>query len=161
MHVLDARNGERWTSQHCTMYADDMHFAWQVSSDVHLRRALRDIGVVFDVLRSLGMQVNPAKSSLLVGLRGPLADRWLKRRAHKDRHGVRHLHHGAALQDRIPIVSCFVYLGVVISYHNFEDQTMRHRLSIAAGHHAWLCLPLFAMLLASRASCSPSRISPA
>ena len=73
MHVLDTHNGAGWTSRHCTMYADDMHFAWQATSVVHLDGILRDIRVIFDVLRTLGMQVNPTKSSLLLGLRGPSA----------------------------------------------------------------------------------------
>ena len=138
MHVMDARNGAGWTSRHCTMYADDMHFAWQVASVEQLDGILRDIRVVFDVLRTLGMQVNPAKSSLLLGLRGPLADKWMKRHVLRDKASARHLRYGPALCDRIPIVSSFVYLGVVISYRNFEDLTIRHRLAIAAGHHARL-----------------------
>ena len=138
MHVMDARNGAGWTSRHCTMYADDMHFAWQVASVAQLDGILRDIRVVFDVLRALGMQVNPAKSSLLLGLRGPLADKWMKRHVMRDKAGERHLRYGPALCDRIPIVPSFVYLGVVISYRNFEDLTIRHRLAIAAGHHARL-----------------------
>ena len=56
----------------------------------------------------------------------------------RDKTGVRHLRYGPALCDRIPIVPSYVYLGVVISYRNFEDQTLRHRLAIAAGHHARL-----------------------
>ena len=103
----------------------------------HLDGALQDIRAIFDVLRALGTQVNPTKSSLLLGLRGPLADKWLKRHASRDR-AVRHLRYGPALRDRIPIVPSFVYLGVVISYRNFEDLTLRHRLAIAAGHHARL-----------------------
>ena len=138
MHVMDARNGAGWTSRHCTMYVDDMHFAWQVTSVDQLDGILRDIRVVFDVLRALGMQVNPAKSSLLLGLRGPLADKWMKRHVMKDKAGERHLRYGPALCDRIPIVPSFVYLGVVLSYRNFEDLTIRHRLAIAAGHHARL-----------------------
>ena len=138
MHVIDARNGEGWTSRHCTMYADDMHFAWQVASVAQLDGILRDIQAVFDVLRAVGMQVNPAKSSLLLGLRGPLADKWMKRHVLRNKAGERHLRYGPALCDRIPIVPSFVYLGVVISYRNFEDLTIRHRLTIAAGHHARL-----------------------
>ena len=138
MHVMDAHNGAGWTSRHCTMYADDMHFAWQVSSAQHLDGILRNIQVVFGVLRALGMQVNPDKSSLLLGLRGPLADRWMKRHVQRNKAGGRHLRYGPALCDRIPIVSSFVYLGVVVSYRNFEDLTVRHRLNIAAGHHARL-----------------------
>ena len=138
MHVMDAHNGVGWTSRHCTMYADDMHFAWQAMSVEQLDGILREIRVVFDVLRTLGMQVNPTKSSLLLGLRGPLADKWMKQRVTRDKTGVRHLRYGPALCDRIPIVPSFVYLGVVISYRNFEDLTLRHRLAIAAGHHARL-----------------------
>ena len=138
MRVMDARNGAGWTSRHCTMYADDMHFAWQVASAKHLDGILRDIQVVFDVLRTLGMQVNPAKSSMLLGLRGPLADRWMKRHVQRNKAGERHLRYGPALCDRIPIVPSFVYLGVVLSYRNFEDLTVRHRLTIAASHHARL-----------------------
>ena len=138
MHMMDARNGAGWTSRHCTMYADDMHFAWQVASVEHLDGTLRDVRVVFDVLRTLGMQVNPTKSSLLLGLRGSLADKWLKRHVLRNKAGERHLRYGPALGDSIPIVPSFVYLGVVISYSNFEDLTIRHRLAIAAGHHARL-----------------------
>ena len=133
MRVMDARNGVGWTSRHCTMYADDMHFAWQAMSVEQLDGILREIRVVFDVLRTLGMQVNPTKSSLLLGLRGPLADKWMKQHVTRDKAGVRHLRYGPALCDRIPIVPSFVYLGVVISYRNFEDLTLRHRLAIAAG----------------------------
>ena len=133
--ALDAENGSGWTASNGTLYADDMHYKWEFSKVEHMQKMRQDVQNIFAVLRRLGMQANPEKSAFLISVRGTQAKKWVRRFVRKDKQQVRHFHFGGGIDDRVPVAESFTYLGAVLSYNNFELETMKHRLGVAAGHH--------------------------
>ena len=133
--ALDAENGSGWTASSGTLYADDMHYRLESSKVEHLQKMRQDVQNIFAVLRRLGMQANPEKSAFLISVRGTQAKKWVRRFVRKDKQQVRHFHFGGGADDRVPVAESFTYLGAVLSYNNFELETMKHRLGVAAGHH--------------------------
>ncbi|CAE7624913.1 unnamed protein product [Symbiodinium sp. CCMP2592] len=131
---LDQELGVQWTAQKGTFFADDMHFKWFFKAVAELHQVRTEVLCIFRVLRSLGMKANAEKSKFIISARGQQASKWMKRWIRKDTEGVKHLFFGGAKTDKIPVATHFTYLGVVLSYNNFELATVRHRIGVAAGH---------------------------
>ena len=111
-----------------------MHFQWIFKTEAELHNIRAEVLNIFRVLRALGMQANPDKSTFLINARGHQARKWMKRWVRKDKEGQKQFHYGGAQADRVPLATQFMYLGAVLSYQNFELATMRHRLGVASGH---------------------------
>ena len=119
-----------WVESLLTLFADDSHLAFEVEGPDDLARALRAVRAVFKVFREAGMQVNPTKSRLVLGLRGSTARRWLRRHACTV-DGQPAISLGTPAEPLvIPKVSSMVYLGIVVSYQRLVR--FKH-LSIASG----------------------------
>ncbi|CAE7331529.1 unnamed protein product [Symbiodinium sp. CCMP2592] len=131
---LDEANGPGWTARRGTLFADDMHFKWVFRTEAELHSIRLEVLNIFRILRELGMQANPDKSTFIIGARGQQARKWVKRWVRKDSDGRKQFHFGGAKQDRVPVASQLTYLGVVLSYRNFELATANHRIGVAAGH---------------------------
>ncbi|CAE7247725.1 unnamed protein product [Symbiodinium sp. CCMP2592] len=131
---LDEANGPGWTAKRGTFFADDMHFKWVFRTEAELHSIRLEVLNIFRVLRELGMQANPDKSIFIIGARGQQARKWVKRWVRKDPDGRKQFHFGGAKHDRVPVASQLTYLGVVLSYQNFELATAHHRIGVAAGH---------------------------
>ena len=91
----------------------------------------RQIKLLFQLLKDVGMEVNTAKSGLLLKLQGRVAKAWL-------RHHVRHHRQGSTINVgtptdpiELPLVSCITYLGIRLSYGGFELQTCQWRIRAA------------------------------
>ena len=132
---LNEINGEGWTQQHGTFYADDFHFQWQFHSIEELRATRIQVANIYATLKNLGMQANPSKSTFLLSARGYLAKKWVRKFIRKNKNGERRFYFGGRPQDQVPVADSFVYLGAVLSYQGFEEATIRHRLGVAAGQH--------------------------
>ncbi|OLP82717.1 hypothetical protein AK812_SmicGene36607 [Symbiodinium microadriaticum] len=86
-----------------TMYADDTLLQVHFDDQPQLQEALRLCDLLLDQLTELGFKVNPEKSALLLQMHG-----------------------GSAQQTRNKLV--VPYLRIIISYHDYEMQSLRHRL---------------------------------
>ena len=87
------------------------------------------------MLKTYGLQINPEKSHFLVEVRGSDAEKWLRK--HKVRNKARDgwsFRFNLFTKEEVPIVKKFKYLGVVLSYHAFEDETLSYRLELAQAH---------------------------
>ena len=122
--------GETATRSLLNIYADDYHASLIFDSAHKLETGLSHIGALFKVLGRLRMTINHSKSKAILTCRGKGAES-LKRKF------IRHTKQGRALRVHyaqeaidIPLVDQFVYLGAVVSYGPFEDQTLEHRLQI-------------------------------
>ena len=135
---LEAKTRPGWPQQALTLYADDHLFRWTFTTAAQLRELKHDIQAIFETLRELGMQPNPAKSSLILRIAGKEAANWKRKAISVTKNGARVLRYGGQLADVIPIVPRYTYLGVVLSFEHFELDTMRHRLSQASAHHGRL-----------------------
>ena len=135
LHQLESKltemgdsNAKAWIRDFMTLFADDFLAAFQFenSSDISLM-CLR-IGCLFRILEASGMCVNPDKSKLLFKASGRQLAKWLKQRTVK-KHGGKYVQIGTPFsQIQVGLSQTLTYLGVVLSFENFELQTMRHRL---------------------------------
>ena len=105
------------------LYADDHLGCWTVQSIADLRRALREAEALLNVLAANELDISPEKSAVLVELRGTRAIhvlhdllctlptcKWI-------RIGRR----------RLPLKTSHEYLGIVVSFRQFEVSTFQHR----------------------------------
>ena len=118
-----------WMISHILLYADDMTLYHAIKHQDEVASFLTAVGTVLDILEQFGMVVNMDKTHALCGLTGKQIHKFHK-------HWTKRTHHGLFLKiprtDKPPtwirIVSTIPYLGIVLSYNNFEMQTLRHRL---------------------------------
>ena len=129
--LIGKRTDYVWMQHSLTLYADDTHASWTVRSESDLLFVERCILAIHATFTEYGMVVNPQKSVVICSLFGRLSKQWCRNRIQKSARGY-FLCVGPVHQPlRIPIQSSMVYLGVVVSYGNYELQTMKHRLRIA------------------------------
>ena len=128
---LKLRTSEEWVSKFVTWFADDSHLGWEVSGPADLEFVCRSLRATFGLLKECGMCANPLKSTIVLGLKGSYAKRWI--RAHVlYSNGRRCVQLGTPVDPLvIPVATSFQYLGTVISFGAMELQTCRHRLQIA------------------------------
>ena len=130
--VLAARTCPQWAAKAITLFADDSHLAWEVNSVADLQFVKHCIQQTFQVFREHGMSVHPEKSQLVLRVRGRAAANWIKQRQYRTPKG-KFLDLGTPHAPiHIPVVSRMVYLGVVVSYGAFEQQTCLHRVKAAS-----------------------------
>ena len=127
--------GGEWIRNNLTCFADDMHAGLLVHSEEDLNRSLEELGALLSAVEALGLEINPAKSAVLLRLGGDRAAK-LRRRLlvrHEDRDCLE-LRWG---QRRwfIPLVKEHRYLGVCIGYHRFEDATADWRVTQARANY--------------------------
>ena len=120
-----------WVRQGMTLFADDTHCAWQLQSQRDLRFMQQSLNVIFQVYRRHGMIINETKSAFIIRLGGTHGSKWLKDRVRLvDGKRVVCLSHGLDSVE-VPLVKQVKYLGIIVSYHDFETASVKHRLQSA------------------------------
>ena len=120
-----------WPREQMTLYADDTHCAWRLQSEQDLNFMIKSALAVFDVYRRYGMRINPDKSTLIIKLGGTHGAKWLKQHIHlQDGKRVFMFQHGTSYVS-VPISKQAKYLGIMVSYQNFEQASLQHRLKAA------------------------------
>ena len=122
-----------------SMFADDTHICWELTSPTELHGALQSLGQLLQLLRKFGLQVNAGKSKAILHVQGKGSER-IKRtciQLIKEEKRLRVPVQGAdvAAVELIPLVSQLHYMGIVLSYTGFEEQTMRHRVGVGRGNY--------------------------
>ncbi|CAE7632215.1 unnamed protein product, partial [Symbiodinium sp. CCMP2456] len=114
-----------------TSYADDLHFGWTILCGGDLERAYAAMKHVLTHLLRQGLTISQDKTVIVLELQGPQAHKAL------DRYTVQRptgRHFRFIVDDKVlylKIVSQHVYLGAVIGFRKFEQDTFKHRLSLA------------------------------
>ena len=141
---IAACTSREWAARAATLFADDTHLSWDIAAESDLRF------VMHCVFQKYGMKVNPAKSQLIVQIRGAAAQRWLRKHLHRTATGwVVEL--GTPAQSlRTPRVRQMVYLGVIASYASFEQQSCMHRVKAAMANRHRLAKILHSRSLSLR-----------
>ena len=129
--AIDHRIQKGWCREHATMYADDSHFKWTFCNFQELERAIVELRWVIAIFRRLGMKVNTHKTKAIMSISGAM-----KHRIHKlyIRHQGADKHLLLSPGDPstwIKLVDKTEYLGLIISYDNFEGQSVKHRTTKA------------------------------
>ena len=137
MHRLAQKLGPQRAKEHVTLFADDLQLGGLFHSMNEWTALMKSFGIVLDELESMGLTINVTKSQLLCRLAGSnhrnrkLSSQIIQRTAD-----------GAWIElpsqkatKRFPLRSTAKYLGVHMSYYNFESLTFQMRL--AAGQNAF------------------------
>ena len=129
--IVDARLGAGWCNQHSSIFADDTLGCWVLRGTGDMRRAARELGCLFSVIRQLGLLINFEKSGVMLALTGTDKASMLRACACQWRglHQLRVPSEG--LNVYVPIVSELNYLGIVLGYSGYEHATVQHRLGKA------------------------------
>ena len=126
-------NSLEWVDRHLTLYADDTHASWVVHTQTDLEQAFQSIRLIFRMYERFGMQVNPSKSGVILGIRGLLGRCLLAGHVQGPKDNRRLVLGPPHDQLVIPVKTSMTYLGVQISYGNYEDETLTARLKVAQG----------------------------
>ena len=129
--TLAQQTSQTWADRCVTLFADDSHLSWEVTSLRDIEFCCACLRKTFALFRSVGMRINPDKSKIILNLKGSTAKRWLQAHVHPTKHGPMLSVGTPAEPLLIPRVTSFVYFGIVASYQNFELQTARHRIHCA------------------------------
>ena len=137
--LLTPLTGEEWIRQCLTLYVDDLHVGCQFLTVGALDHHLRCMGHLLDCIERLKLQISLQKSYLIFSHTGSNVRHALKGR-------LCYLQHQAHLllprctgeATALPLKTMGRYLGVIVSYHAFEQQTWLHRKKTAWIAHARL-----------------------
>ncbi|CAE7618384.1 ML1 [Symbiodinium sp. CCMP2592] len=120
-----------WVKDHLTKYADDSHLRWRFQSFEQFEAIMQEVCQVFVCFRKFHMKINLEKSKAILKMVGTL-----KHKVRKDFIRKTNAGHRLLLSPRNPdkwltLVQSTEYLGAIVSYQQFELQTLRHRISKA------------------------------
>ena len=130
---LCLRTSVEWAEQFITLFEDDTMLQWKVESEQDLRFLEKCVRVTFELFHELGMQVNAAKSRLILVLRGGVAKRWLQRKRMRSGQGYIIRFGSPAHPIDIPHVVSAKHLGIVVSLDNYVQRTCKLRMQLAGG----------------------------
>ena len=135
---LSTRTSDTWIQQLVTCFADDTHLAWTIEQPSDLDFVCRSLRATFQLLRECNMVVNSDKSSVVIGLKGSQAKRWIRQHT-VAKAGRKCIDFGVPGDPLcIPMVDSFVYLGIVVTYKQFELLSLQHRVKTASANRARL-----------------------
>ena len=114
-----------------TSYADDFHLMWEFTKAQEFRQACAVIPKLLSCLHSFGMEVSLDKTVALLAIKGPAAEALLQKftKTVKGAKVLRLFQAGGELT--LPLRREHDYLGVKISYHQYERATVKHRTALA------------------------------
>ena len=133
-----------------TFFADDFLAQWTIETWSEMKSIPTQISKIIEVLENHGMQLSPGKTVVLYSLWGKQVHACLKPMLYQHATLGKCLRIGAAnLTGKchmLPVVMSHEYLGVKLSYKNFEWQTLKHRL-----RHSWIAYNRLSAILKSKA----------
>ena len=138
LHCLSQRTSPEWVRDEVTAFADDFICSFTLHKVEDAQLMSQRIQQLFLVLREAGMQANADKSHFLVKAVGGPLHRWLAKRSFRER-GALFYDMGTPFEPlKLAYSSSIDYLGVVVSYGAFEQQSMDKRLRAARANQALL-----------------------
>ncbi|CAL1143079.1 unnamed protein product [Cladocopium goreaui] len=120
-----------WIQRHLTIYADDFHIGSKFVSFEEFQYCRKVVGILFSLLESMQLRINPDKSVVILEMRGSRSHALRPTVTRRDRDGEKMIFYKLdSTSVSIPIHRTAKYLGVMICYGNFEDLSLKHRLSL-------------------------------
>ena len=121
-----------WVISCLNVYADDYQMGDVFHSQDDLQQLMHNITKTLQLLKRFGLLINPNKCTALLTLSGTCSRR-TRAQLTAWREGKEWLRFSDEDNDTvwIPIASKATYLGAVMSYAKFEDQTVKHRVQLS------------------------------
>ena len=141
---LSQETDSSWLTDCLNIFADDFQVGCVFRSCDEFYLCLKNLGIILHKIQQMGLTINLSKSAVQLVMAGTSFRRTWNAVRHKEGDAtwiVIPLPDGA--QVSIPLVTQIKYLGIILSYGAFEDQTVTHRVHLAK--HAfsrlrrWLC----------------------
>ena len=116
-----------WIREHVTIYADDIHIFCLFKDETELQDALRFFDAVIMDIDRLGLTLSAQKSRILLKSKGAGFSKWKKSSVDMSQktHPCLKLCCGNV---RVPIKKQCLYLGTMLSYGDFQKQTVELRV---------------------------------
>ena len=124
----------QWSREHLSLYADDSHLRWRFDTYQGFEQATNEMRIVFACFRRFSLRINLEKTKAMLKVVGTLKHRLKKEYIRKHDEQRRRLLLSA--RNPAPLLTLVLsteYLGLIISYDSFEQQSLRHRLQKAHG----------------------------
>ena len=115
------------------MYADDSHLRWRFDTYQGFEQAMNEMRIVFACFRRFSLRINMEKTKAILKVVGTLKHRLKKEYIRKHDEQRRLLLSARNPDSWLTLVLSTEYLGLIISYDSFEQQSLRHRLQKAHG----------------------------
>ncbi|CAE7334859.1 unnamed protein product, partial [Symbiodinium microadriaticum] len=128
---IEAKTQPGWTRQHLCLYADDSHLRFRFDSYTGFEQAMDELRIVFACFRQLSLRINMEKTKAILKMVGTLKHRIKKDYIRKTTTARRLLLCPRDPERWLPLVDHTEYLGMIISYDGFEQQSLKHRLTKA------------------------------
>ena len=125
-----------------TSYADDLHYGSTILDGRSLEKAYAAMKHILAFLTRRGLTISQDKTVVVLELQGPYADKALERYTIRKPTGQYFRFQLETQTMYIKVVSHHVFLGAVIGFRRFEQDTFRHRLAIAGGSFSRLSVVL-------------------
>ena len=129
-----------WTRQHLTKYADDTHARWRFTTYSEFETVMQEVNIVLQCFRRFHMRINLEKTKAILKVVGSLRHRVKQNFVRKFQDTRRLLLSPKNPEKWLTLVSHTEYLGAVVSYDQYELQTMRHRIQ-KANNRRWALAP--------------------
>ena len=145
MKNLEDQIPQEWPQSCLTIFADDFHMASVFRSESELLQTMSYFGIILTELKRMGFILNPHKSCAIIRGSGSRFLHWKKQNVKRSKtqqtKGLKIPQTDAEVI--IPIKDRSLYLGTVMSYDNFEMQSLRLRLQVGWSQfrrlQRWLC----------------------
>ncbi|CAE7350820.1 MCAT [Symbiodinium microadriaticum] len=139
--TLEAKFGSGWMAEHGSLYADDAHFRWEFRGFSQFECVMKEVRQVLATFRRFGMRVNQDKTKAILALTGALRSKLSKHYIRKAGEGRHLLLSPGDPRQWLPLEEQAEYLGIIVSYQNFEAQSVRHRVA-KANSRRWVLAPI-------------------
>jgi len=126
-----------------TIFADDICSHQIFDSEDSFHTLLQAFGALLDLIERANLELNLTKTTITLRMKGKLAGKIQRKHVVRTQTGTFiKIPRSNGTHTKIKLVKSFRYLGVMMSYHNFERETMELRLkhSEQTSHqlHRWL-----------------------
>ena len=119
--------------KHLTLYADDSHLRWRFATSADFDKTMNELRQVFACFKKFHLRINLEKTKAILKIVGNMKHRIYKQHVRKHPNGRRLLLMSGDPSQWLSLVTQAEYLGLIISYDQFEQQSLRHRIGKAHG----------------------------
>ena len=129
--TIDQHIQPGWVQEHLTLYADDSHLRWRFATGADFDKTMNELRQVFLCFKKFHLRINLEKTKAILKIVGNMKHRIYKQHVRKHPNGRRLLLMSGDPSQWLSLVAQAEYLGLIISYDQFEQQSLRHRISKA------------------------------